>query len=109
MARRRFNAMEEIWEKVEVLGKEGLFTELRIDRSTVPEGWFMYEVRHDDNSWGDPVQIALGVLVNHFGTLLMKEELRLEASMNTYNAYLDIDPETDWNYLDEYIKLQEGA
>ena len=28
----RFNAMDVSWERVEVLGKEGLFTNLRIDR-----------------------------------------------------------------------------
>lgn len=105
----RFNAMDVTWEKVEVLGKEGLFTSLRVDRATVPKGWTMYEVRHDDNSWGDPVEIALGIMVNHFGTLLVKEPFDLEPSPITNNAYLDIDPEKDWNYLDEIVSFKEGA
>lgn len=105
----RFNAMDVTWEKVEVLEKEGLFTSLRVDRTTVPKGWIMYEVRHDDNSWGDPVEIALGIMVNHFGTLLVKESFDLEPSPITNNAYLDIDPEKDWNYLDEIVSFKEGA
>lgn len=105
----RFDAMSITWEKVEVLGQEGLFTDLRIKRDTVPKGWYMYEVRHDDNDWGDPVQICLGVLVNHFGTLLVKEHIELELSYNMNNAYVDIDPEEDWNYLFEMFRFDEGA
>lgn len=101
----RENAMNVTWEKVEVLGREGLFTCLRVDRSTIPEGWYLYEVRHDDNSWGDPVEIALGVLANHFGTLIVKEPFELESSPLTDNAYLDIDPEKDWKYLDEIVRF----
>ena len=102
----KFNAKEATWEKVEVLGKEGLFTGLRIDKNTVPDGWYFYEVRHDDDTWGDPVEIALGVLVNHFGTLLTREPFELVPSPVTGNAYLDIDAEKDWDYLGETIRLE---
>ena len=54
----RYNAMEETFTEVRVLGKPALFHDLRIDRSTVPKGLYLYEVRHDDEGWGDPVQIA---------------------------------------------------
>lgn len=97
----RVNAKEVGWEKVEVLGREGLFTCLRVDRNTVPEGWYMYEVRHDDECHGEPVEIALWVMVNHWGTLLVKEPFDLEKSQFANNAYLCIDPEEDWNYLGE--------
>lgn len=97
----RVDAKETCWEKVEVLGREGLFTCLRVDRNTVPEGWYMYEVRHDDECHGEPVEIALWVMVNHWGTLLVKEPFDLEKSQFANNAYLCIDPEEDWNYLGE--------
>ena len=97
----RVDAKETCWEKVEVLGREGLFTCLRVDRNTVPEGWYMYEVRHDDECQGEPVEIALWVMVNHWGTLLVKEPFDLEKSQITNNAYLYIDQEEDWNYLGE--------
>ena len=56
----RYNAMEETFTEVRVLGKPVLFHDLRIDRSTVPKGLYLYEVRYDDEGLGDPVQIAKG-------------------------------------------------
>lgn len=89
----RCNAMEETYTEIEVLGKPALFHDLRIDRNTVPKGLYLYEVRYDDEGWGDPVQIAKGILVNHFGTILTREPIKLPP-----DGYLDIDPEKDWNY-----------
>lgn len=106
----RLNAMKETFETVTVLGKPMLFTQFRIDRSTVPKGLYMYEVRHDDDMNGDPVQIATWILVNHWGTLISSEPLKLIPSRATNNAYLDIDPYKDWNYecgaatIKEYMK-----
>ena len=53
----RVNAMTEKFEDVTVLGHPMLFTCLRVDRDTVPQGMYMYEVRHDDDQQGEPVQI----------------------------------------------------
>lgn len=102
----RYNAMDASWEKVEVLGKEGLFTCLRIDRKTIPKGCYMYEVRHSDYDWCEPVEVALGVLVNFYGTLMTFEPLELEPAENLDNAYVDIDPENDWKYLDEIVRFK---
>lgn len=52
--------MTEKFEDVTVLGHPMLFTCLRVDRDTVPQGMYMYEVRHDDDQQGEPVQIATG-------------------------------------------------
>ena len=101
----RKNAKEIEWEKVEVLGKEGLFTDYRVNRDTIPEGYFMYEIRHDDDCHGDPVQIAKWVIVNFWGTLLVKEPFNLEPSPMTNNAYLNIDPEEDWSYTALYVNI----
>lgn len=94
----RQDAMKEVFEEVTVLGKPMLFTCLRIDRSTVPKGLYLYEVRHDDDQRGDPVQIANWIMVNHWGTLISNEPLNLNSRKAANNAYLDIDPENDWNY-----------
>lgn len=101
----RFNAMDVTWEKVDVLGKEGLFTCLRVDKTTIPKGWYFYEVRHDDFYYDEPIEIALGVLANHWGTLIMVEPLELIPEPNLHNAYLDIDPERDWAYLGEDVRF----
>lgn len=93
--------MNVMWEKVEVQGKECLFNDSRIDRKTVPECYNMYEVRHSDDDWGEPIELALGVMVNFFGTLLTKEPFELEPSVVTDNAYLWLEDD-DWHYLGEY-------
>ena len=94
----RQDAMKEVFEEVTVLDKPMLFTCQRIDRATVPKGLYMYEVRHDDDMRGDPVEIANWIMVNHWGTLISNEPLKLTPSRSVNNAYLDIDPKKDWNY-----------
>lgn len=44
----RYSADELYYENVVVLGYRALFTNERIRRDTVPVGWYLYEVRHDD-------------------------------------------------------------
>ena len=104
----RLNAREVLWEKVEVLGKEGLFVDLRVDRKTVPEGYHMYEVRHSDNDWGEPVEIGEWIMVNFFGTLLTKEPFELEKSTAVNNAYLWLENPEDFAYLGESVEFGEG-
>ena len=84
----RYNAMKEDFEEVTILNKPALFTSIRIDRSTIPRGYHLYEVRHDDDCQGDAVQIARGIMVNHWGTLITREEIKLPS-----DGYLDIEPE----------------
>ena len=88
----RYNAMEESFEEVTILNKPALFTSLRIDRNTIPHGYHRYEVRHDDECQGDAVQIGRGIMVNHWGTLITRDEIKLST-----NGYLDIEPD-DLNY-----------
>jgi hypothetical protein len=80
--------MKERFDEVTLLGRPALFTDLRIERSTVPEGYHLYEVRHGDECQFDAVQVARGIMVNHCGTLIMRDKLRLGA-----DGYLDIDPQ----------------
>lgn len=53
----RVNACDESFEYVELFGKPSLFTNARIDRDTVPEGWYAYDLRGSDNDPGEPVTI----------------------------------------------------
>jgi hypothetical protein len=89
----RFDAMKETFEEVTLLGRPALFTDLRIDRGSVPDGYHMYEIRHDDECMGDAVQIAKGILVNYWGTVIMRDKLRLPP-----DGYLDLNPD-DLNYF----------
>ena len=82
------NAMEQQYQEIRVLGKPALFHDMHLERDTVPRGLYLYEVRHDDDCIGDPVQIARGIMVNHYGSILTREPVKLPGS-----GYLDIDPE----------------
>lgn len=65
----------ELFEKVSVCGIPCEFNDMRIDRDTIPESKYQYEVAGDDDSGGDPVRGSLGVLVNFFGTLICDKPL----------------------------------
>ena len=66
------------FEKVSVCGIGCGFSGMRIDRNTVPEGKYRYEVAGDDDSGGEPVRVKQGILVNFFGTLICIEPLPIE-------------------------------
>ncbi|MDE6621617.1 MAG: hypothetical protein K2K74_14265 [Lachnospiraceae bacterium] len=62
-------------QKVSVCGIRCEFSDIRIDRSTVPEGKDQYEVAGDDDRGGDPVRVRLGIMVSFFGTLISDQPL----------------------------------
>lgn len=61
---------KETFTKVRVCGIECDFSDMRIDRSTVPEGCYHYEVADDDESQGNPVIVKRGIMVNFFRSLV---------------------------------------
>ncbi|KAB4220621.1 hypothetical protein GAP53_05260 [Bacteroides uniformis] len=65
-----------------------LFSDARIDRDAVPEGLFAYDIRESDD--GDRLAtVEPFVRVNHAGTILSREEFRMEdwggVEINDYN------------------------
>ena len=98
----RYNAKEEEFEIIELFGKPMLFTDVRIDKKSVPDGMYQYEVRYDDDNIGDPVQIARNVMANHLGTLITNRPIKLPP-----DGYLDIEPENYWDYTGESAGLNE--
>ena len=53
----------------------GFFTNARVDRSTIPDGWYAYDIRHDDD--GDFITLEAQVLANHAGTFLTPHPVKL--------------------------------
>ena len=47
---------------------DGRFTDMRVDRNSIPKGLYAYDVR--DECDGDPCEIRSFILVNHMGTLI---------------------------------------
>ncbi|HJI01878.1 MAG TPA: hypothetical protein OIM02_12515 [Faecalibacterium prausnitzii] len=64
-----------------------------IKRDSIPDGLYAYDVRHDDDSRGIPCEIAPFIMVNHWGTIILAEPLKLPDDGRRY-----IDEETAWNY-----------
>ena len=74
----RLDYKTEHFQKVSVCGIRCEFSDMRIDRSTVPDGKYQYEVAGDDDSGGDPARVRVGILVNFFGTLISDQPLPVE-------------------------------
>ena len=96
------NANEADYEKFEVLGHDALFTSLRIDRKTLPEGLYAYDLRDCDDCTGDPCQLKNYVMVNHWGTVVVREPIE------GADEGIDLDKK-DYNYLGKEITLDEFA
>lgn len=73
----RENANSLTYREVTLFGTPALFTKSRIDRDTVPEGISLYEIRHSDSNWGKPIELARGIMVNYYGTVLTREPIQL--------------------------------
>ncbi len=98
----KVNAAEETFELMETLGQVVLFTNMRVDRNTVPQDLYVYDVRHDDECTGEICEIKLSVMVNHWGTIICKEPIEMNDFW--HSRFVDKD---DYSYLADCIKLDE--
>lgn len=62
----RHDANRLTYDEVTIFDVPALFTDLRVDRSTVPDGVYRYEVRYSDEYGGEPVELARGIIVDFF-------------------------------------------
>ena len=88
------NARTEEFQHIELFDKYALFTNARIDRSTVPKGWYCYDFRGTDDDPGELRYIGEHVVVNHAGSVLMPEKLDIPYSG-------DLDAWDEFGFLDE--------
>lgn len=88
------DARTEEFQHIEVFDKFALFTNARIDRTTVPEGWYCYDFRGTGDDPGELHFIEESVVVNHSGSILMPEKLELPASGQ-------LDAWDEFGFLDE--------
>ena len=66
--------LDEGLDMIEVLDRPALFSNGRIPRATVPEGLYAYDL-YESCDTGDFCYIAPRVIVNHGGTVLVKEPI----------------------------------
>lgn len=97
---------KEMLEEVDLLGKTGYFTELRVDKETVPEGMYCYELRHGDDD-GFPLSVEENVRVNYFGAVLLAEALELGEDKALQFGYEDFGYTGEQMYLSQVIGGQE--
>lgn len=88
------------WERVEFrkAGKiyTGYFSNMRVDKTTLPAGYYFYELRDEDSN-GEVCEVAKGILVNFYGTLLTTEPITGVEE----NGYCFTSPE-EFNFI-EYV------
>ena len=100
------DVQKEVLEEVELLGQIGYFTELRVDKETVPEGMHCYELRYGDDD-GFPVSVEENVRVNYFGAVLFTEALELGEEKALQFGYEDFGYTGEQMYLSQVIGGQE--
>ena len=63
---------------------EGKYIDMRLDMSTIPEGKYGYNCRHDDDwDWVTPVMIERGnVMVNFAGVFIVDQEIKFPEGKN---------------------------
>lgn len=96
------------FEEVTVFGQPMIFSTFRINRDTIPKGFYAYDVRHDDEGNGIPIEIANYILVNHWGTVISKTPIKFADVNNPYRP-INQNSEYDWNYEGKSITFQEYA
>lgn len=85
------------FEKIEVNDIPALFTNLRIDRNTLPKGYHAYGIRSGDRS--DFATIEPFVMVNHTGTILTEQPIKMTKG--------DYTPIRDYNFLGEIAIVKD--
>lgn len=93
----RSDARKEYWDTMNIKGVNGYFSDIRIDRNTVPKCFHFWELA-DADSDGEPCRYKSGILVNFFGTFITTGELPIDDKL--FNCGY-IEGYNDWYFGDE--------
>lgn len=85
--------LDDKFDAIEVCDVKGVFTFERIVEQDVPEGLYKYDLRYSDEI-GEFTSIEKKVIVNHGGTVLLKEKLDLGP-----DGVIEFNEETSPNFL----------
>lgn len=94
---------EEQFEHIEINSKPALFTNNRMAYTTVPNGFYPYELRGSDNDPGEPASLENRVGVNFCGTVITAEQMKFPKNKN----HLPI--KNKLNFLGEKLNLSQFA
>lgn len=73
----RLDARNEYWETMNIRGVDGYFSDIRIDRNTVPSCFHFWELADADSN-GEPCRYRKEILVNFFGTFITTGQLPID-------------------------------
>lgn len=93
----KFNETSD-YECMDVLGVEGVFTSLRIDEASLPEGFYKYSLREGEKEF--VAEICKNVMVNHAGDFITKQEFDLGP-----DRCKALEPD-DWGFTDEFFDFE---
>lgn len=86
---------ETTFQTVSVNGNPYMFSDLRIERNTIPPDLYVYNLA-DNDSDGRPVMASPYVCINYFGTIIGRDPLPVEKTSNEKQYYfLKTDEEYD--------------
>ena len=77
----------------------GMFTNDRLDRTNLPKDVFAYDMRHSGSS-GKLISVEDRVVVNHGGTVLLPEPVKMSSGRDYYSL-------RNWTFTDENVKKGE--
>ena len=100
MARQSFNKAMNSAEEMTIFAPDGReyagnYADPKIDRSTLPAGWYCYDIRHDDDGCGVFCELCHNiVLVNNAGSFVTQTPIP-ELSADGSSVDFEIDEE-EW-------------
>ena len=101
----RCNAKNERWMPMVIRGVTGYFSDVRIDRKTVPK-WLQFWELADGDSVGIPCRYKKGILVNFYGTFITRGVLPIDC-MEWQEGFIADD---EWEFLEkssmEYSEME---
>ena len=85
-----------------IAGVEAVYVDLRVDRSTLPDGIHAYDVRDTSDDGGCYIgRIEDLVVVNHAGTMFTAKPLKMRHPDWGLGVYMDMsDDDEPWSSLD---------
>jgi hypothetical protein len=86
------NAKDTTFDLAALFSNPVIFTDIRIDPSTLPAGLHAYELRHSDDDWGQPTSLEEHVGVNYFGTVISQSEIPFDGFKQINEGDFKVDP-----------------
>ncbi len=93
--------LDEDLDLIEVLDRPALFSNGRIPREAVPEGFYAYDLYQSCDT-GDFCYIAPLVVVNHGGTVFTKEPIDFDGADR-----IDLTEDTSPNFLGDSMRVRD--